>query len=77
MSATDGRVTADDVELIGDPDDEDDVERRRRVVKERRHYVLHACDATQMRYENALHSVHKLLLLYNSSLYISLNYDYL
>ena len=36
------RVAADGVVLIGQPDDEDDVESRRRVVEELRHDGLHA-----------------------------------
>ena len=35
-------MTANGVVLIGDPDDENDVERRRRVVEEFRHDRLHA-----------------------------------
>ncbi len=38
-------VAADSVVLIGQPDDEDDVEGRCRVIEEFRHYGLHSCKA--------------------------------
>ena len=41
MAFTDVGMATDGVVLVGDPDDEDDVERRRRVVEEFGHDRLH------------------------------------
>ena len=41
MAFTDVSMATDGVVLVGDPDDEDDVERRRRVVEELGHDRLH------------------------------------
>lgn len=41
MSLSDGRVTADRVVLVGDPNDKDYVESCRRIIEELRHDGLH------------------------------------
>ncbi len=43
MALADVGVAAERVVLVGDPHDQDDVERRRRVVEELRHDRLHPC----------------------------------
>lgn len=43
MTFGDGRVTAHRVVLVGEPNHEDDVERRGRVVKELGHDGFHSC----------------------------------
>ena len=50
MALTDVGMATDGVVLVGDPDDEDDVERRRRVVEELRHDRLHPWGSIRFEY---------------------------